>query len=190
MIFFKLAGEIIEVSSKAAAPVKLAASAATFIGKVSEFRSGRFQKKIERLFVALTEGAANEEEKTRLANFLLSPSDERDKTCAIILAHIERSEEDDKIEIHARLLLNFIAGRMKFSTFKNAELCLEKAYFESLLYLADIAEKGYEYRSDSSIDMLSEAQLYAAGIGYREGDRFTVTQIGRDLYEYGINKSS
>lgn len=187
-------GELFTTSLSSMAPVAGVASQIFSVGRGAKavwqgyqnFQQNRFIRRFEILINKLREETISPEDRSRFQDAIQNSAD-REKIIEVIMTNLERLDEDEKIGILVKITYAWSAGQVNFLQYRSILACLDKAYIGSLDFLRELGNNGFQYTSSKSINPLYEAQLFAAGIGHREGQLFLVTELGRDLYTYGLN---
>ena len=116
-------------------------------------------------------------------------SDYRSKVIEELLVRIDRINDISKSIILANLFSAFIERKIDWDDFCHLTLCLEVIHPNAYAALDSLAKKKWIGSTGRKDDEESEnnALLMAAGIGFTFNEnQFTISKLGRKLYEFGI----
>jgi hypothetical protein len=112
-----------------------------------------------------------------------------DKKKSMVIEHLivmlDRINYENKVTVLAKLFQAYLnkENGLTWERFVALTICLESLNPEGYLFLHSMSERNWSHQSRPSE---GEILLLAAGIGSREGTKFTVVALGRELYNYGI----
>lgn len=130
----------------------------------------------------------------------------RNKTTEQILIIIEELDSIKKSKILAHLFNAYLKKYINWQRFISLSNCLKNLQEITFDYLRILSKKEFNFtintgRKTSEIDKIIkkhkkginqfstyelEALLIASGVGLRSGTLFRITELGQDLYKYGI----
>jgi len=154
-----------------------------------KLHSFKIQKNILRFFQEYSNGTLDELKRQQfLANFQKKPK-YRQEVLDIILISLEQFDDTIQARVLANLIIAHIEGKIKFGQLRACVFALQRLNPVAYEYLDQLSRSKTPYTTHSeSPDR--EALLYPAGIASRYGSMLSVSQVGKDLFVYGIKPLS
>ena len=150
-------------------------------------REWHFVKKILAFLKELHSNVSESEQARAFREQIDNDPTFRRKVTEHLLVIIDRLLDTEKAQILARLFRAHVHKHLTWDQFVDLSIVLDSLRRESQTFLKEIADTGNFYYHGG--DRPGEAALFAAGIATRHGTKFTVTEHGRLLYEYGLLQS-
>jgi len=112
----------------------------------------------------------------------------RERVIEHILIIVDRINGTDKSKVFANLFTNHINKNIDWERFVALSICLENIHPSSFKFLEELSTKDWRIVDNTNAKENYEKKglLFSAGIGFSYIANFTVTQLGRDLFEFGI----
>jgi hypothetical protein len=115
----------------------------------------------------------------------------QEKVTDTICIFIDKFVHTSQSIIMARLFRSFINGSIDFNKFFDLSLCLERLHPRSYVALKKLAETetfSSQTRNFNNLGIsnVHEGLLFSAGIVYRNGTHFMITDLGKELYYNGF----
>lgn len=163
---------------------------------------------IKKFLIFLSEFKSNKVDKEALKEFrhnFKKNKKFRNKITEQILVIIEDLDSVKKSRILAYLFSAYISKKIDWERVTSLVSCLKSLQESTFNYLAILSRAEFKFylNSGGKINELSkllketnkdfdywemEALCSASGIAFRNGNRFSITKLGQDLYKYGISK--
>ncbi len=117
----------------------------------------------------------------------------RTRTIETLIDYIDDLKSDKKIEIYSRLFLAYVNGEYSWEYFIDLSDGLNKVNITNLCYIPQIdTTEDKEITQYNETRIMKESDLISAGLAIKmsvwSSDIYP-TELGRDLYKYGIQKS-
>lgn len=173
-------------SSELFKEVPVVKTAIAFFKTGIAIREWHFIKKILAFLKELHSDASESEEARAFHEHIDNDPSFRRKVTEHLLVIIDRLLDSEKTKILARLFYAHVHKNLTWDQFVDLSVVLDSLRRESQAFLKEIADTGNFYYHGG--DRPGEAALFAAGIATRHGTKFTVTEEGRLLYNYGLSQ--
>jgi hypothetical protein len=165
----------------------------TVVASVNIFNSIRDKVNLKKLLVFLKEFHSKEISDENFQKFeekFRNNPKFKEMIIEHILVFIDRINGTEKSKILGRLFGNHIQGKIDWNRFIALSICLENIHPNSFAFLEKLSKQDWIVREAAytSRDHEKEGLLSAAGISFTHGNFFTVNQLGRDLFEFGIKE--
>ena len=165
----------------------------TVVASVNVFNSIRDKANLKKLLVFLKEFHSKEisnEDFQKFEEKFRTNQKFKEKTLEHILIFIDRINVTEKSKVLGRLFGSHIQGKMDWDRFIALSICLENIHPNSFAFLEKLSKQDWIVREQAytSRDYEKEGLLSSAGISFTHGNFFTVNQLGRDLFEFGIKE--
>lgn len=144
-----------------------------------------FLKKVHKMLFELREIPPVERTKFIIE---LDKFDKQQKAAETLLHLIDRYDHIEKVTILSNLIKSKIKGKIDTITFFRLASTVEKAFIHDIKKLIEYREgkQYFDHETDSLVSIgLIYHSLFTGGGG--EKQRFTITTLGKDLIEYGLN---
>ncbi|MDV3753392.1 hypothetical protein CMU20_00005 [Elizabethkingia anophelis] len=152
---------------------------------------------VKKLLTFLQEFHSKEIQIDNLNNFKNRfDSDEKykEKVVENLLVYTDTFLNIEKAKIFAKLFRNYINEKYDWKYFLGLADCLNSVNINAFDFLREMAEVDYEISETPEERKIprngdKEALLYSCGIAYQSStwsSSFNISQVGKDLYEYGI----
>ncbi len=123
-----------------------------------------------------------------LLNFRTRLEDEKtkEKFNEYIFHSIEQMEDEIKATVLGNLTANFIKGQLDYEELLLLISVLNRSQVVAFNYLYQSSKVGFGSKSTKNDNPEEETFLISAGIGYRVGEDFSITDTGIKFYEFGV----
>lgn len=169
------------------------------LGKIGYSIKERFF--VKKLLTFLQEFHTNQIDENTLEEFKIKFATDKkykDKIVENLLVYTDAFLNIEKSKIFANLFYHYISGKYDWLYFIGLADCLNAINVTAFEFLKELAEIEYEIAELPEERKIprngeKEALLYSCGIAYERSSwssSFNISQIGKDLYEYGIRASN
>jgi len=157
-----------------------------------------FVKKLLTFLQELHSGILDEIKLEEFKNKLDSDKKYKNKVIENLIVYTDAFLNIEKAKIFANLFREHINGKYDWKYFLGLTDCLNSINISAFDFLKEMAEINYEISEDSDERAIprngeKEALLYSCGIAYERSSwssSFNISQIGKDLFEFGIKSTS
>jgi len=103
-----------------------------------------------------------------------------------VLEQIESHERGIKNKVLGCLVASYVNENINYQTLQSLSYCLSRLHPEGIQHLHNLSKHDFYIQGGANELPDEETFLIGAGIGYRNGTKFTVTAKGMLLYNTGI----
>ena len=111
----------------------------------------------------------------------------RRKVVETIVLLNERFYHIEKTKILANLFISYIEEEITWQEFVDISFVLDNFHPRGFTYLKALFEVEFKDRHKDAHE--GEGLMFACGIGYRFGNRFTINSLGKKFYNFGLKKT-
>ncbi len=147
-------------------------------------REWHFVKKLLTFLKEFHAGSTETEATHLFRERLNSDSVFRERVASHLLVIIDRYVTTDKAQILAHLFRAHVNGQIEWQDFVNLSVVLDALQTSSYEFLEELANSARPFMYHAIRN--EEAPLFAAGIAIRHGTKFSVTPLGKLLYQFGL----
>jgi hypothetical protein len=170
----------------------LVKSLAASVKLLSTINEEIFKKKLLVFIEEFNNNKIDESEMNRFKYDFENNRDYQEKVLGTIIINIEKYTEYAQINIMTNLLKNYIEKNISWEDFRSLCFCLKNFHPDGYSYLQVMENQHTKWTmtyNSSEVQPNKEALLLMAGVGHRMGtNKFTVTDLGQKLYEFGIKE--